>query len=484
MSNLNDLLENNIKTLINSANAVGGLTHQGLKGTAREEYLAEFLEKYIPHQWGIGKGQIQDSLGDVSHESDLIIYDRNSLSPTLVGKSINIFPIECVKYVFEVKSTLNATEVKTTITKFDKLKSLLTGEDISPIRVLFAFDSDLTKKTDLERLIELDEDFDRNPAIQVLIVIGKGYWFRAIREYEIVEEKKIVTTVVCYRRNPSPDVIELKSFLFGILDTLNPELPSFSKYFRIPPGVDSKVHEEYQKSIKEEKYKISEKVELDDLILNNSLSIAYNTEIISSNRFFKFFKKKSKVQFKHQSKFIVEANKSSLKYAIPQCQIEISNVGNKDLIIKSCEILTSKGLSFFINIGENEIEFPLLIKPKNICKLISGFLCFKKQPNSDTIGGEMLFRKGDYYSNHFYKFKDTLQNLDYGVIMVTTSNGNKEYSDEFLLTDFMHTEENRNFDFILEYNHLTRLFSGNVDYIKQITSNHGRKKVKKNIQGK
>ncbi|WP_282118011.1 DUF6602 domain-containing protein [Maribacter aquivivus] len=479
MSSLNDILENNIKTLINSAKAVSGIPHQGLKGTGREEYLAEFLEKYLPHQWGIGKGLVQDSLGDVSHESDLIIYDRNSLPPTLVGKSINIFPIECVKYVFEVKSTLNATEIKTTIVKFDKLKSLHTEEDKSPIRVLFAFDSDLTKKTDLERLIELDEDFDRNPAVQVLIVIGKGYWFRANRQYHIVEEKKISTTLVCYRRNPSPDVVELKSFLFAVLDTLNPELPSFSKYFRIPPGVESKVHEEYQKLIKEDPYKIIVKEEPNNIHISNTLSIACINEVIPQKGMFSVFKKKKKnrTKFIYQKKYIKESNKNLIKYAIPQCQIEITNAGDKSLIVKSCTILTSKGLSFFINIGEDVIDFPLVIDPKQTLNLTSGFLCFKKDTFKDKIGGEFIFRKGDLYRAHSYKFKDTMQNIDYGVIQIITSNGLIKYSDEFVLTDFMKTEENNNYDFLLVFNHLTRAFSGDADYIKQINASHGRKKT-------
>lgn len=477
MSNLNDLLENNIKTLINSAKAVGGITHQGLKGTAREEYLAEFFEKYLPHQWGIGKGQVQDSLGDISHESDLIIYDRNSLSPTLVGKSINIFPIECVKYVFEVKSSLNATEVRTTITKFNKLKSLLTEKEKSPVRVLFAFDSDLTKKSDLERIKELDDDFDRNSAIQVLIVIGKGYWFRANRKYVGVDKDKTVTTRVYYKRKPSPDVVELKSFLFGLLDTLNPELPSFSKYFRIPPGVDGKLYEELETTIKIEPYIEEEKENLEKLIVKSSLSIAYKNEKRPTKSFWSIFKRKPKTKSKYQSKYIVETSNESIKYCIPQCQIEISNLGNEDYLIKSCSILTSKGLNFFINNdGEEIVSYPIVVNPKQTIELTSGFLCFKKRPNSKTMGGEFIFKKGDFFANHNYKFEDKMQNVDYGVIKIVTANGNEKYSEEFQLTEFMQTDDNNNYDFLLEYNHLTRAFSGDVDFIKQINSSHGRKK--------
>lgn len=476
MSNLNDLLENNIKTLINSANAVGGITHQGLKGTAREEYLAEFFEKYLPHQWGIGKGQIQDSLGGISHESDLIIYDRNSLPPTLVGKSINIFPIECVKYVFEVKSTLNATEVKTTIVKFDKLKSLYIGEEKSPVRVLFAFDSDLSKKTDLERLEELDEDFDKNSAVQVLIVIGKGYWFRANRKYTVVEEKKNVTTRVYYKRNPSPDILELKSFLFGVLDTLNPDLPSFSKYFRIPPGVDGKLYEVYEKVMKEEPYEPIEKEDLSNLILSSSLSIAYRSFTKATKSKWSIFKKRQEIENPYEEKYCYDETDEILKYSIPQCDIMINNISQKNYVIKSCHLLTSNGLSFFLHNDTKAIEFPIIINANETLKISSGFMCFKKHPNSDKVGGEFIFKKGDFYGAHTYKFKDKMQNFDYGVIELITASGTTKYSDEFQLTEFMNTEENINYDFILEFNQITRLLSGNPDYIKQIKSSHERGK--------
>lgn len=474
MSSLNDVLENNIKTLINSAKAVDGIEHQGLKGTAREEYLAEFLERYLPHQWGIGKGQVQDSLGAVSNESDLIIYDRNSLPPTLIGKSINIFPIECVRYVFEVKSTLRSGEVKDSVKKFINLKSLYVGQAKRPIRVLFGFNSDLTKKSELERVKEIDEDFAIKPAIDVLLVIGKGYWSKAQRSYKVVEEKKIVTTNVFYRMNPSPDVVELKSFLFALLNTLNPELPSFSNYFRIPPGVDSTSHEEYQFFVKEEPYELENKEDLSNIIITSSLTMSFKKEIIEKKGFFSFLKKKQKAKRSYSNKYIIESESTYLKYRIPLCQIEITNNENEKILIKSCSILTSKGLGFFINIENEVVKFPIPINPNETINLTSGFLCFKKDRNSETKGGEFEFRKGDIYSNHFYKFKDIFRNIDYGVIQLTTIKGNSTYSKEFPLSEFTLIEENSDLDFILNYDAFTRFFSGDSDYVKKVISNHGR----------
>lgn len=474
MSTLNDVLENNIKTLINSAKAVDGIEHQGLKGTAREEYLAEFLEKYLPHQWGIGKGQVQDSLGAVSNESDLIIYDRNSLPPTLIGKSINIFPIECVRYVFEVKSTLRSGEVKDSVKKFVNLKSLYVGQSKRPIRVLFGFDSDLTKKSELERVKEIDEDFALKSAIDVLIVIGKGYWSKAQRRYKMVEEKKTVTTNVFYRLNPSPDVVELKSFLFALLNTLNPELPSFSNYFKMPAGVDGTFHEEYQFFVKEEPFDDEPTKEIINLNINSSLIISRKKEKTEKRGLFSFLKKKSINKSTIQGKYIINSDNSDTDYSIPLCKIDVVNNGNEKITIKDCTILTSEGLKFFIIPDEEEFNFPFSLNPSESKTITSGFLCFRKKENSKTIGGHILYRKGDFYGNHFYDFKDKMRNIDYGVIELNTINGGKEYSKEFSLSDFLLVDENKNLDFILDYNGLTRIFSGDLDYIKQIVSNHSR----------
>ena len=473
MSSLNDAFENNIKTLINSAKSVDGLTHQGLKGTAREEYLAEFLEKYLPHQWGVGKGQIQDSLGAVSNESDLIIYDRNSLPPTLIGKSINIFPIECVKYVFEVKSTLRSGEVSDTIKKFINLKSLYVGEGKKPVRVLFGFNSDLTKKSELERVKELDEDFNLNPAIQVLIVIGKGYWSTAQRRYKMVNEKKIVTTNIFYRLNPSPDSVELKSFLFAVLDTLNPDLPSFSKYFKIPAGVDSEFHEEYNLFVKEEPY-TEEKEDLSSLVISGSLINSHVKKSKKKRSVLSLIKKKSKSEKEYDNKYIIGKSKLFNNYRIPLCQIEISNNGNKKHLIKSIKILTSKGLGFFINMEDETYKFPITINPGEIIKLASGFLCFKKHKDSNSVGGFISYRKGDLYSNHFYNFNDKMRNIDYGVIELISVGKNTKYSEEFQLTDFITLDENNDLDFVIDYNAMTHLFSENSDHTKTIISSHKR----------
>ena len=86
-------------------------------------------------------------------------------------------PVEAVKYNFEVKSTLNATELKTTIVKFENFKSI---GGHSPT-VLFSFSSDI-KGSELSRYQKNDDYFFTNPAVSVLCVSNKSYYYKETTE--------------------------------------------------------------------------------------------------------------------------------------------------------------------------------------------------------------------------------------------------------------------------------------------------------------
>ena len=92
-------------------------------------------------------------------------------------------PVEAVKYIFEVKSLLNATELKTTIDKFYKFRQI---GGISPT-VLFSFSSDI-KGDELDRYYNYDLDnFFINPIINVLCISNKCYCFKSIEEHYLTD---------------------------------------------------------------------------------------------------------------------------------------------------------------------------------------------------------------------------------------------------------------------------------------------------------
>ena len=101
------------------------IEHRPSKGRVREiELVEQFLAKYVPGTIRIGHGEIVATSGDVSSESDIIFYETRT-SPVLLEKtSYQVFPIECVYGVLEVKSSLDRRELEDAFKKITKIKSL------------------------------------------------------------------------------------------------------------------------------------------------------------------------------------------------------------------------------------------------------------------------------------------------------------------------------------------------------------------------
>lgn len=161
------------------------IVHSGVKGTLNEILLQELIKEIIPTKYQITKGIVQDYIGIQSNESDIIIYNPEILPSFLFGNNLGITPAEAARYVFEVKSTLNATELQSTIKKFKNLKAL---QGFKGSSALFAFDSDMKKDSnEFKRYIDYDKSFYRNPAATILVVANRGYYFFAHSKHFVKE---------------------------------------------------------------------------------------------------------------------------------------------------------------------------------------------------------------------------------------------------------------------------------------------------------
>src|ERR1039457_6965713 len=81
------------------------VTHRGAKGRIRERRIVtDYLEKYLPGNIGIGNGEIFSITGEVSPETDTVLYDKFSTPFLLKDECYQVFPVECVYGVVEVKS--------------------------------------------------------------------------------------------------------------------------------------------------------------------------------------------------------------------------------------------------------------------------------------------------------------------------------------------------------------------------------------------
>lgn len=152
------------------------VVHQGIKGGLNEIEFSNLVSEVIPKKFKISKGIIENARGEQSNETDFFIYDDEILPP-YIKNDLAFIPVEATQYVFEIKSILNSTELKTTIAKFSKYISL-GGK--APT-VLFSFSSDILG-SELDRYRKNDENFYTYPRLTVLCVSNKSYYFKVIED--------------------------------------------------------------------------------------------------------------------------------------------------------------------------------------------------------------------------------------------------------------------------------------------------------------
>lgn len=233
---------NAIRAAFASAENAKRMEHAGLTGRAREIFVQQMLRPALPPYVELGSGKIVDSRNHTSAETDVIVFSRQTLPPLVFESGFGVYPAEACIYAIEVKSKLTAVELSSTIDKFQRLKDLHylppaldlayrpIGDPTPPvIPLLFAYDTDLTNKEELERYRELDAEADTNPAIPVFCVVGRGYWWFKPNE---PAEKWI-------KHLPTDDHDEVIEIIAGIANTIPDQIvakgrPRFGEYLLDP----------------------------------------------------------------------------------------------------------------------------------------------------------------------------------------------------------------------------------------------------------
>ncbi len=168
-----------------------GITHSLSKGEVRENPVRDFFESLLPKRFSVASGEIIDSRGGVSPQSDLIVYRASDGIPILNAQP-TILQIESVMCVTEVKSVINTEEYEDCLKKAKKLFELrpfdkkLQGyergrdpdsEDCRIFISIFAYSSNTKSGLDEEakRYIKCARKLNINPAIvDRIYILGKG----------------------------------------------------------------------------------------------------------------------------------------------------------------------------------------------------------------------------------------------------------------------------------------------------------------------
>ena len=98
--------------------------HAGDRGFEREDIVEDFLSPILPQHLGIGKGEVRATNGRWSKQEDLIIYDRMTCPRLFVGTRSQIFPVESVAAVIEVKTKLDTKAIREASENISQIKNL------------------------------------------------------------------------------------------------------------------------------------------------------------------------------------------------------------------------------------------------------------------------------------------------------------------------------------------------------------------------
>jgi hypothetical protein len=132
------------------------VVHHGSRGTVRENILRSFLaEGRLPFKYGLGAGEIVGRIKETSRQCDIIIYDRLDGVILLYDEHTQVYPIDCVYGIIEVKSALSKAELIDSLDKIAAFKAMapegkiqqllggtmtLTSPRSKPFGVVFAYD--------------------------------------------------------------------------------------------------------------------------------------------------------------------------------------------------------------------------------------------------------------------------------------------------------------------------------------------------------
>jgi hypothetical protein len=227
------IITSRIAALIDEAGNIGYLNHPLLKGKFREYGIGKILSELVPENFDIGSGLLQDCNGEQSREIDLLVWNRFMIPPLLFGQNTGVYPIESCFYTIEVKSRLTGDELQKAINNAKSILALkyLANHDGQikghPIRMLFAYESDLSEKSEFERYKEYDPGWQTNPLYSGICVVGKGYYTWAVNPQD--------RSLNWLWFKPKERFYEVLGMISGIVNTLTgPFSPDYGYYLLYP----------------------------------------------------------------------------------------------------------------------------------------------------------------------------------------------------------------------------------------------------------
>ena len=218
------------------------IEHNGVKGSAREDLLKDYLKKLLPEKYSITSGIIIDNNQNQSKQQDFIIHDAYNCPSFFKTESNSILPIESVYATIEIKSTLDYSTLEQSVKNVESVRKLNklpnrniisnTYNDVYPLGFVFAYSSNYSLEQIQKKMSELNKYIDARYQISIVCILDKGLVFNVNKE-NITDFTMIPTNNTILGRSDSNIENTLYSFylfLLEYLDNVYIQVPSLIEY--------------------------------------------------------------------------------------------------------------------------------------------------------------------------------------------------------------------------------------------------------------
>ncbi len=225
-------------------------------GNAREEILRKFLvgSGYLPKRYGVSQtsARVASTTGHISNEIDILLYDPLDSVCLMNREGIyEVFPVESVYGVIQVKSRLNKHEIKEGLENLASFKRLdkeihsTAGFIIHDSRlsergfgILFAYDSDL-EWLDIIHEIEVFAKKNSNRVwCNGIFILSKGLFLHGEdnsgKFYTTDIEKIKNLKMFGFPDRKDECLYQFYNILISLLRRTSIQPPEISSYFRLP----------------------------------------------------------------------------------------------------------------------------------------------------------------------------------------------------------------------------------------------------------
>ena len=216
--------------------------HPGVKGDFREDSLVKFLEDgKLPQKYGIGSGLIVSPSEQESNQSDLIIYDRHKCPAWMFSERVQVFPIEGIYGIIEVKSRLSKANLLDGLAKIERLRSMVPKRtNLFPFGMTFGYHLDGNSLDSLKQnLIDYQKEKPTLFRPNLVVVLEEGVIFqlgRGLNRILRIENFTEATYPEAFWFKKDT-LFEFYSALFSILSTTHLEDVDVANYRDLPKRV-------------------------------------------------------------------------------------------------------------------------------------------------------------------------------------------------------------------------------------------------------